>query len=573
MGGSARLAALHRQGEAWRLVVAELRPNLRVLEARTVSGDMGEAVRAAAALHRFDRVVRIVPGRSTVARAVAVPDAAPAELAGAVALLAEAQLPEAFPAHRRAAGVIPDQPRAGMRTALVTGWQPEVVVEAALVAEGIAETWTTEIAALAMLRGVSPLGAYIDPSDGSIAILAGGPERTGARVLVEEAARLASIAPSIVAESCAALGVEAATVRVRPAGATLHLDDRSIAALRARVGGVPAVTGWLDEHGIALGAILVGSGDDPLTRPLGELRATAPLGRRPAARRMAAWVGVPRHAWGIAAASLALLVLAPLALSYARLSVLNAKVGNVVERRAERDLAVLRRAMDDQLAQSRWPMSKLLADLAGVTPVGIVVDTLRVSSDQRDVVLQGQAEKAELVNAFQAKLMATRIFGEVKVNRVEASGAGVSFDVAAKVQSPYIQAAGAEDFRTQTLAVRLYGENASNTTPPVRSASAGSGPREPGRSARSSEDSGPRPSGRPSAESPGRPSPSASGQLPPPLTDEQIKAMDRATATREWVGRRSYAQQHPELDPGEKARLEDEVRRLQEHTRSAGGGP
>ena len=67
----------------------------------------------------------------------------------------------------------------------------------------------------------------------------------------------------------------------------------------------------------------------------------------------------------------------------------------------------------------------------------------------------------------------------------------------------------------------------------------------------------------------------ASDTLPAVVTDEQIKKMDKETATREWISRKVYVQKNPTLDSATKARLGDEEARIKAHAASlpaSGGG-
>lgn len=58
------------------------------------------------------------------------------------------------------------------------------------------------------------------------------------------------------------------------------------------------------------------------------------------------------------------------------------------------------------------------------------------------------------------------------------------------------------------------------------------------------------------------------------MKDEQIAKMEKVTAMKEMVTRRTYPQKNPSLDASTKRRLEDEVTKLQERIKAlnAGGG-
>src|SRR5437763_92257 len=81
-----RVAVLHRQGERWRLLIAERRGVLSILEARTVSGEPWAPLAEARGRHGFDRCVVVAPGRATVARCAGLPAGAADEMASAASL-------------------------------------------------------------------------------------------------------------------------------------------------------------------------------------------------------------------------------------------------------------------------------------------------------------------------------------------------------------------------------------------------------------------------------------------------------------------------------------------------------
>jgi hypothetical protein len=592
---SQRVAVLHRQGERWRLLVAERKGTLAVLEARTLSGDPWTALVEAAERHGFKRVVGVAPGRATVARSASVP-AGPGEALGeAVALMGEAQLPESLPAHRRAAGLIPDIERPGLRTALMTGWAIDVKTAAPSTPIGLEVTWTTPIAALAALRSEGGSALYADPGEGAVAMLAGGIEKTFARVLVEDtAAGFWRSVAQVAGETSAAAGAPVLQVPVGAVGPVLRLDTRSAGALHTAVHEVPDRAEWLNDYGIALGAALLATSPDPLLRPLAGMLEAAPVVQEPIATRALKWVAKPRNAVVVIAASVALMFLGPLALGAARLAIMNAKAGGVADRMKGRDESARRSAMIQQLEANRWPMSKLMADISAAVPVGVVVETLRISTDQ-GVTISGTAEghgsgddsrtAPELVNLLQSNLNDAKLFSNVRLSRIDSTGSSSDFEVTADVANPYATAKPAEDFASKPLAERLYGPGASNTTAPSggkRRADSGGGVRESrrnrdraDRSEQRVDSGGDGPKAERPRESAGtKPVPVNLADAPKALTDDQIKAFEEAEARKEMVSRRIFSQKAG-VDAATKTRLEDEVNRIKarlDQLRSAGGG-
>ncbi len=582
-GGPARkLAAAHAQGGFYRLLVAEIRGgSVSIIEARSLrEADLAPAVAAIIRDHKPDQFVRIAPGSGTVCRSVELPGGEAA--AGALPLMAEAELPETLPPHRRAAGLMPGESPSGGRVALLTGWRDQDTAPPRPLTD-TPETWVAEIAALALLRGDSGVAVYAERGDGAISLIAGG-TRTIARILVEDGQSAAGWTASLrtaVRETCQAAGVDRVPV---PEGGeiTLELPDDAVTALRARVRGMKDDGRWLAEFGLALGAILVASDHNPLTASLATMTADGQARRDPPWERAALWLSTPRNAWAVVAASLVLLIAGPLAVAGGRLAILSAKSGELEAGRKERQRIESQSALYAQLEQLRWPMTKLLADIAGATPVGIVVDDLRLGTDL-GVTVHGTAQNLDQLYTFQRNLATSRVFKDVKINRSEVSGSAVEFDMAADVGSPHIAAKPAEDFGAVPLAVRLYGEGASNTATPVAhrtAASTGTAPRPAARPSRNEEPRENGASGSSSArrESSGetpsrRPQPAAPDTPPPALTAEQIAAMDRTTAMKEWVSRKTYPQRNPEVDVATKQRLEEEVVKLKERMDQAKGDP
>jgi hypothetical protein len=599
------LAVLHRQGERWRLLVAERRGALSILEARTLVGEPWAAVAEARERHGFERVVVVAPGRATVARCTGLPAGTSEEMAAAVSLMGEAQLPETLPSHRRAAGVVPDTERPGFRTALMTGWTPDAEATAPELPEALQDlriTWTTPVAALAALRGALGAALYADPNDGAVSMIAGGAERTFARVLVESPSGFWRSVAQVAGETAAAAGVPAPQVTLNAVGPALRLDPRSVETLKEDVHEMPDRAEWLNDYGIALGAAMVATSPDPLVRPLAGMLESAPVVREPALTRAVHWLAAPRNAWGVVAASVLVMLLSPLAFGAARLWLVNMKVkGGADSLMKAQSQSARQQVMIEQLGQSRWPMSKLFADVSDATPQGIVVESLRIATDQ-GVTIQGTAESAQLISVLQSNLNATKLFSNVKPNRIESTGNSVAFDISADVVHPYFDAKPSDDWAAKPLAVRLYGEGASNTATPSGGGSRRGGEataaREGGRRGRErvadsggSEgsdrsggaergDGGERRGGRgrdrgaerPSEASP-KPAPANAADAPKPITDEQIKALDNISAMREMVSRRTFSQKAG-LDSSTKGRLEDEVNRLKarlDQLRSGGG--
>src|SRR5207245_2223573 len=110
-----------------------------------------------------------------------------------------------------------------------------------------------------------------------------------------------------------------------------------------------------------------------------------------------------------------LMIAAPMLLSGARLAILEHKTAAVAAQRATQAESARRAALYAHLEQTRWPMTKLMADIAAAAPVGVVVDTLRISPEQ-GLSLQGTAKSSDLLNQLEQNLNKTGLFRDVKID-------------------------------------------------------------------------------------------------------------------------------------------------------------
>lgn len=568
------------------MVVAPTGQELSVLEAGIVPEAAAGRIEEMIGRHGVGRVVWLTPARETVARSVAVPADSPDQISAAMALLAEAQLPESVPAHRRAWGLIPDRPQEGQRTGVLMAWRgspPDLPPWS----DGLS-SWVAPLGALAMLRGGRGVAIHADPTTGAIEIVASGPERTVVRVLVEErdGRRFWEVAALAVRETCQAVGAsEPQWLSVRDmseAEAVLWLEASARAALSERVRGVEPEPRWLHRYGLCLGAAMVVLSGDPLIESLARMQAQAGPLREGVGERVVAWLARPRHAWSVAGVCVAAMLIVPLVLGHVRVTIVEARAEGLRDRLRDREATTLLLATIEQMDQSRWPMTKLLGDVARCTPVGVTIETLRLGVDQ-GLVLAGTVESLEVLNGFQAALGQSGVVGNVRINRLESTGSRVEFDLSADVLNPHAEVRSGEDYAAVPLAVRLYGEGASNTTRPLalgversggRTARVGEG--EPRRTSPPGSRAGEGTAETFDAGERGRgsgvralPSPD---DVPPPLSEDEIRRMDRATALREMVSRRTLSQRSG-LDEGTRSRLRAEADRLRDQaTRAPGGG-
>lgn len=564
--GQAVVAALYEGGDRWHVVIASGSP-ARLVEARSIERGVARELDEMLRRFRVGRLVRLVPGSETVVRCVSIPQAGTADAAAALGLIAEAELPDSIPRHRRAAGIIPDAHREGAQTGLLVGWPVRSSdASPAAISRAVPEGWAAEAAALAALRGDSAIAGFADARTGSISLLVSGPARSMARVLRED-----NSAPDIWAEglrralteTCRTAGFEG-TVGFT-AGQSLLLSESARAALAEPSGGKAGKPEWLETYGLALGAAMLALSENSASRPLAGLSAQAPALRQQSYERAIDWLSVNRNAWKAVAVASAALLLLPLGLAWATVAVLDAKVGALHAQAGSREELARVAALHAALRKTRWPMTKLLADISGSLPLGVRVESIRLAPDQ-GLGLEGTADSADGAITLQQNLNKSGIFRDVRIARADTSAGGaVTFEIAAAVVNPTMNAPLVEDFAAQPLAVRLYGEGASNTNwTPDSDKVASTRPGRPERPARTEGDADKSDAGKSGdgPATPSRPSGSGSDDIPEALTDEQIQAMDFNAAMKAWAARKKSLSTQKSLDQPTKDRLTSEVDRL-----------
>lgn len=571
-----RIGALHRQSDKWRLVIVETTGGRRhIAHTETLRfGDLA-AVRAAIARHKPERLIRVAPAARTVCRLVEIPSGSPAEMGGAVQLLAEAQLPGAAPAHRRGAGVVRGAPGPGRRHAMIFAWMgesDEPVIDAAR------ERWTSEIVAITGLipDGQTGQALYADRTGGSIAVYAVNGSVSVARTLREPDAdeqAWPSIVAHAISETRDLLGSSMTLACTCDAPSTVCLSEDARRWALDEFSAANRGNRWLDEFGVALGAALSALDADDASQGLFALQIEPRRERRSLAARGIEWLSVPRHAIALCVVAIALAMIMPIGMNMLRVAILNARLGAIDRelegRESARDLD-RRSAFLDELVQRRWPMTKLLSDLGGALPVGMEVESITMDRGTR-VQVRGEAKSLELANRAVATLNTSGVFANAQLMQTRSMAGGtLEYRVEVEVVNPFATAKGIEDFSDDTLAVRLYGERARGYKPTAESVASGdddnTGSTAGNGSSRSrsrERSSGPTFTGESTTRT-------ETVAVPPPLTDQEIQAMTNLEAMREVANRnRAVSAAATEED---RARLRDEVTRLREHARNAGRG-
>lgn len=579
----ARLAALHRQGSDCRLVIARAgSESVEVLAARSVKQGDSATLAALIREHRVQRLLHVLPASATVCRSVQLPDSgapeSPEAIAKALALLAEAELPVSIPAHRRAGGLIRPGPDTAKPIALLVGWPAAAATpDSSAEFDVDDESYVPEPVALAALAGApGPVGTggadtavCADMATGSIAVLASTAGRSMARILRADNSSPAGWSGALataITETRAAVGLPPLPAGLPPSrdGRTLLLAGSTTpepAASGQHISGVPSEPGWRDSYGLALGAIIAAVADPTLT-PLTLLHPDPPGRSGSPVIHAITWLSHSRRAVIALAACVAIVLFWPLGVAAARNWVLHARAGGASPLSQRLDAADKQAAFYEILRDRRWPMTKLLADIASAAPVGVVVESVELSPEQgagSGLSLKASADSRDQVAMFVKNLTDTRVFADVRqpltTEGASGGGASVDFRVEARVAGPLLKGSPIEDFARKPLAERLYGAGATNTFSSARS------DREPqgdnsrnGRNQPRRSNGGGRNTTAPSAAA----AETKPGEIPAPIADDDIAKLDHAAALKEFTTRGRFANTAG-LEEATKQRLRDEA--------------
>jgi Tfp pilus assembly protein PilN len=544
------MICLHARADGLRMLVARTGREFSILEARPVTPGDRAAVTGAVSRHEVGRIIVVLPGSQAMCRVVAAPAVAPEQMGDSLTLLAEAELPETVPAHRRSAGLVPGAPGQAVLSAWLSGHDGAEIGGVAIPVQHVAAP-----AALAALLAGQGSALYADPADSSLSWAAfGDAPRIGSAV--EDSTD--SIAwREVVLGRGARLGCVEDSIGSEP----VLLESGVLEERMRSFAGAKTESAWISQYAVATGGLLAAGAADPSVRSLAGLHAKAPKVQEPALVTVTRWLQRPSRQWALVAVGLAVALGGPYVAELIRLSILTSRTAEIDSSKEGREALRKRAALYAQLDNAktgRLPMTKVLHDVSRVAPVGLTAPSIRISPEQ-GLSLQGTADKEDLVSTFQENLTKTRMFANVKVNRKEMTATGVEFDISADIVQPHLPVTG-EDFTKETLAEKLYGPGALNTAVAMPKA-----PSRPTRTARGEDEGGEQNGSR-------RPTPSDPATPPAAQTDADIAKMDRAKAMLEFSARRNFLQKNPALDAATKQRLTDEVEKMRARLQQLSGG-
>ncbi len=195
----------------------------------------------------------------------------------------------------------------------------------------------------------------------------------------------------------------------------LQLPDEVVESLNARCGG--NVPDNLDHFGVALGCALATS-DDFASLTL--LRPKLPINEATLTERIIDNLALQSTAAILVIGLICLILFGPLITNGLRYGLLRATSGQLEQSLADAKDIEDRNRLYAQLGRGSLPVTKLLADIASSTPLGVKIENIKLGTGEPvrisgDATTYGQKSAAELIGEMKAMLQSSRVFQNVAV--------------------------------------------------------------------------------------------------------------------------------------------------------------
>lgn len=426
------LAVLHQAGRQWSVLVADISgPRPRITATRRFDDTDAESIDPWLETHQVGEVLAVVPASSVICRTCTLPDADPVQLEQGLELQAEAHLNGIAPPHRTAMAVLPAATGETSRSGLVLAWPVSSEIDLPPLNRKV--LFTADVAALtALLNGTRPEDPllWVDRNSDTIALAmthANGVAIRATREHCGDSAEFTRGVQRALVETALNVGHSTGyieSLRESTAGPIGSLDsDEAVFiapeelhdSLADRLDGAGRDAAWWSHYGIGVGALLARTGElASLTTMIRDQPTHAPSIIHQVTERLSQ----PRTSVIVVAAAVLALALSPLLFNGVRLGLLKLRFNSLDERIEQVERARHSLTMYEELEEQAWPMTKLLADIANCTPLGIELENIRIRQGQM-FSLAGKAsprdgyDATQLISMMEKQLRDTGIFSEV----------------------------------------------------------------------------------------------------------------------------------------------------------------
>ena len=334
------------------------------------------------------------------------------------------RLGDTAPLHRQAATLLTTDKLDAERVGVGLAWPPRQSIRIPAGADEMTLA-VPDIAGLLSLLGTHRPNQPIlwhDPADGSTAIVLAGGERVSVRSTRITDLSSTKAQQRFVVESAVQAGWSAddavtltADMPQPTAGIQLTLPSQIEADMRRRCG--DTMPDDMDRFGIVVACALATSDD---YAPLTVLRATLPNHEPSFGERVAESLSKPQVAFKLAIALVVVLLFGPLLSNGVRYALLSMSHGDLDVAVSSAATAEQRNRLYAQLGTGSLPVTKLLADIAAATPLGVKIESIKMGAGE-PVRISGDATTydgvaaAELIGLMKSQMQTSRVFKDVTV--------------------------------------------------------------------------------------------------------------------------------------------------------------
>ena len=374
------MAMLHWVDGAWSAV--RYRPGttgIEVLDTARLAADQ-----VAAWCGQTDGVTRVVvPARAVICRAITLGRGNEAEVDHRLHEMAADRLSDTAPLHRQAVALLPATGPDEERVGLALAWPASQDVPL----PPLDETSTLAVPDVAGLLSAAATGQpgvpllWHDATDGSTALVLASPGRLAVRSTHVSSLASPEAAARFVLESAIQAGWPAdqaknlTTPTVPSEGASLTQEAAEL-VLRRCTGALPESR---DHFLIAMACGLATSDD---FASLTVLRPKLPKHEPTLSERWVDLLSRPQIAMRLAAAFIVVLLLGPLVMNGVRYALLSVTHTNLAEAVQSASTVEQRNRLYAQLGTGSVPVTKLIADIAAATPLGVKVESIKMGAGE-----------------------------------------------------------------------------------------------------------------------------------------------------------------------------------------------
>ncbi|MDP7029142.1 MAG: hypothetical protein QF733_02875 [Phycisphaerales bacterium] len=456
------MAMLHWVDGAWSAV--RYRPGatgIEVLDAARLETDQVPAW-----CNPADTATRIViPARSVICRSIGLGRGDEADVDHRLHEIAAERLGDSAPLHRQAVALLPATGPEDERVGVAVAWPSarEVPIPP------LDETSTLAVPDVAGLLSAAASGhpdvplLWHDAADGSTALVLSGRGKLALRSTHAGAFDSPEAATRFVLESAMQAGWSAdeATRLSAPATASPdHALSPEAATLILR-----RVTGSLPEDPTPfLMALACGLATSDDFASLTVLRPRLPKHEPTFTERWIDRLSNPRMALRLAAAFVIVLLLGPLVLNGVRYALLSMAHSGLTQAVQSASAVEQRNRLYAQLGTGSLPVTKLLADIAAATPLGVKIESIKMGAGEPiriagDATTYQGTPAADLIGNMKANMQSSRVFKDVTVEWGGQSNLGErSFSLNADIGAPAVRPTypPEQDFAAWTHQQRRY---------------------------------------------------------------------------------------------------------------------